>query len=604
MVQLQAPTAVFMAAGCWFLDCWTSPVMLLATATMAFVLGHLSIGAAAWALGMWYTHVAGRPKTAPTPSPLHPDLPPVAEPSLEEELWFAFERAALYRAWGVEAIIRGVYQICTQPTVQYAEDTDQVEALMGSVAFQCVLACCALVIISSAVSNGREHVDRYMERTKFARLDHRSHAQASVNDHMARKWKDLTVDARPPRPPQRVLHPTESWGDMSVTSVASAEHDSDEDKFSMDALTHELKMASPANFGSLDSVDELCANWSDDTDESEAHPQAVSTEASKQQETATGTTTSPSRAAPKKGVRFPASLPAATPASPKRAASPAPADVASPQRSSLVRTFTSPSPRAMTALVRQRSHSALVAKSPSATATAAAALSGSPRRGSHPTSARTGGMIRTMSAMVQPVSVPSPQRELRNQTEKPDEIAPKPVKLPPVQGLLPDEEVWTMDLSMFEDCKCYGGVYFKGVIARFARSILNHRKPRYLDITIVGNGTFYPPSENQDPTSPRGDPESWKLAKLFVMQAVSCTSCNCCFAAAAAATLLFSPACCTRQTMRFGWTTLPRTCHLTPSRPSRCRCSPSTMWCTSSSSRTPCTRWRWRTPCSGLPGHP
>jgi len=179
-----------------------------------------------------------------------------------------------------------------------------------------------------------------------------------------------------------------------------------------------------------------------------------------------------------------------------------------PTRSATVSTMSRPttmkSPRSRTAMVRKRSRAVLQAR---------------------PSYSQMLGRSATAPRLKVDTRVPgSPQSRLQASVKKPDVIAPKRLDLPPVKGLRADEEVWTMDLSMFEDCKSYGGVYFKGVVARFASVPKKARAMRFLDITIVGNGTFYPPSTctpTEDCTD--GDPGSWKLAKTFLMQAVSCT---------------------------------------------------------------------------------
>lgn len=143
--QLHAPSIVFTALGLWGFDCWSSPLMIAAVVTVGFAAGHLAIGAMALTLSLWHTYVTGKPRSAPRVSPLHPDLPLVADPSMEEELWFAFERAFLYRCWGVEALIRGVFEMFTKPPVIFPEDEELSEALVNSVAFQyvSVLTSCA-----------------------------------------------------------------------------------------------------------------------------------------------------------------------------------------------------------------------------------------------------------------------------------------------------------------------------------------------------------------------------------------------------------------------------------------------------------------------------
>lgn len=78
---------------------------------------------------------------------------------------------------------------------------------------------------------------------------------------------------------------------------------------------------------------------------------------------------------------------------------------------------------------------------------------------------------------------------------------------------------------LFSHSESYGGVYIRGVVARFARKMPEqdvtaaaaspHQMldcpTRAIDITIVGNGTFTPE-----------DGSRWDVAKTYVLQACTC----------------------------------------------------------------------------------
>lgn len=103
---------------------WAVPAALALGLTVA----HVIVGLLALTITKW-NDWTGRPKPIPKPNPVLHTLPLKATPSLEDELWFSFQRTPWYRLHMFAALLYGIWEAITQKPARFTKDDEYVDLI-------------------------------------------------------------------------------------------------------------------------------------------------------------------------------------------------------------------------------------------------------------------------------------------------------------------------------------------------------------------------------------------------------------------------------------------------------------------------------------------